>query len=63
LPRIKRKEINALVLLVDHCIWLERNNRVFDKFTTFPMEVCQKIKAEFQQWKRTKLCGALREID
>jgi hypothetical protein len=29
-PRKKRKEINALVILVARSIWLERNSRVFD---------------------------------
>jgi hypothetical protein len=26
--------VNALVLLMTHCLWLERNNSAFDKFTT-----------------------------
>jgi hypothetical protein len=56
-PRKRRKEINALVVLVTRCIWLERNSRVFDKFATMPMEVCRKIRAEFQLWKKAKLCG------
>jgi hypothetical protein len=46
-PRNIRKEINALVLLVARSIWLERNNRVFEKFTTIPAEVCRKIREEF----------------
>jgi hypothetical protein len=57
LPRSKKKEINALVILVVRSIWLERNSRVFDRFATLPMEVCRKLRVEFAQWKRAKLCG------
>jgi hypothetical protein len=56
-PQKQRKELNALVLLVARAIWLERNSRVFDKFATMPAEVCRKIKEEFSQWKRARLCG------
>lgn len=31
-PKKYRKELNSLVILVVRCLWLERNNRVFDKF-------------------------------
>jgi hypothetical protein len=30
---------------------------VFDKFANMPMELVRKIKADFDQWKRAKLCG------
>jgi hypothetical protein len=34
-PRKQRKELNALMLLVTRSIWMERNNRVFDKFALY----------------------------
>jgi hypothetical protein len=62
-PRKKRKDVNALVTLVSRSLWLERNNMIFDKFANMPMEVCKKIKAEFQQWKRAHLCVSVGEIE
>jgi hypothetical protein len=35
----------------------------FLTFTTLPMGVCRKIKAEFQLWLRAKLCGVVGEIE
>jgi hypothetical protein len=58
-----RKELNSLEILIARCLWLERNSRVFDKFTSMPSEVCCKIRAEFDQWKKAKLCGVLEEIE
>jgi hypothetical protein len=46
-PDHNRREINSLIVLVARALWLERNSRVFDKFATMPMEVCRKIRAEF----------------
>jgi hypothetical protein len=54
-PANNRKELNALVILVSRELWLERNARVFDNVATLPMELCRRIKAEFDQWERTKL--------
>jgi hypothetical protein len=63
IPSVHRKEINALVILVTRCLWLERNSRVFDRFATLPGEFCRKICVEFELWKRAKLCGEMGEID
>jgi hypothetical protein len=62
-PRKDRKELNALVILIARCLWLERNSRVFEKFASMSSEVCRKIRAEFDQWKRANLCGVLGEIE
>jgi hypothetical protein len=64
-PKENRKELNALVtlVLVSRCIWLERNSRVFDKFATLPMPVIRRIKEEFEQWRRAKLCGVFERIE
>jgi hypothetical protein len=56
-PKKQRKDLNALVMLVTRCLWLERNSRVFDKFATIPLEVVRKIKAELEQWQKAMLCG------
>jgi hypothetical protein len=62
-PRKDQKEINSMVILVARFLWLERNNRVFDKLATMPSKLCRRIRAEFDQWKRAKLCGQLGEIE
>jgi hypothetical protein len=54
-PANQRKAINALVTIVSRELWLERNARVFGKLATLPTELCRRIKAEFEQWKRGKL--------
>ena len=56
-PHQLRKEINSLIILVARCLWLERNNRVFDKVAPMPWTVCGKIRDEFDLWKRAKLRG------
>jgi hypothetical protein len=61
IPKKQKKEINALILLVARCLWLERNSRVFDRFATMPTEFCRKLEVEFKLWRRAKLCGAVRE--
>jgi hypothetical protein len=63
IPKRQKKEINALILLVARCLWLERNSRVFDKFATMPVEVCRKIWVEFDLWKKANLCGSIGEIE
>jgi hypothetical protein len=55
-PIRQKKEINAQIILVARCLWLERNSRVFDRFATMPVEVCWKIGVEFDLWKKAKLC-------
>jgi hypothetical protein len=62
-PRNHHKELNSLIVLVARCLWLERNNMVFDKFGTMPIEVCRKIMEEFKLWKQAGLCGVLGEIE
>jgi hypothetical protein len=57
IPSRHRKEINSLVVLVARELWLERNARVFDWTVTMPAELVKRIAAEFEQWKRAKLCG------
>ncbi|CAM0949475.1 unnamed protein product [Alopecurus aequalis] len=49
--RQNRKELNALIILVARELWLERNGRVFDKVDVLPMELCRRIKAQFELWK------------
>jgi hypothetical protein len=61
-PRKKRNEINTLIILMATSISLERNGRVLNKFATALMEVCRKIKADFELWKKAKLCGNQGEI-
>jgi hypothetical protein len=60
--RADKKEINSLIILVTRALWLERNNMIFDKFTSMPREVCRKIRAEFELWKMVKLCGKVGDI-
>jgi hypothetical protein len=57
IPTRYRKEINSLVVLVARELWLERNARIFDRAATMPVELVRRIAAEFEQWKRAKLCG------
>jgi hypothetical protein len=53
-----RREVNTLMILVTRELWLERNARTFDKVAVLPMELCRRIIAEFEQWKRTGLWGS-----
>jgi hypothetical protein len=54
-PGPGRREVNSLVILVARELWMERNARPFDKITVLPMELCRRIAAEFELWKRARL--------
>ncbi|CAM0906467.1 unnamed protein product [Alopecurus aequalis] len=57
-----RKEVNSLVILVAHSLWLERNSRVFDKVATMATECRRRILVEFEGWKAAGLCGVTRDV-
>jgi hypothetical protein len=62
-PTLHGKEDNGLIILVARCIWLGRNNRVFEKVATMSCEVYRFILVDFEQWKRAKLRGVVGNID
>jgi hypothetical protein len=58
-PANFKKELNSLVVLVARKIWLEWNARIFDKFTTMPRPLCDRIQRQFELWKSARICGGV----
>ena len=58
-PKKVRKALNGLVILTARSIWLERNNRVFDRVASTAMTVCTRIRQEFELWIAAGLCGEM----
>lgn len=49
-PEVARREVNALIILVLHSIWKERNRRVFDTVAMTRNGLTSLIWEEWRVW-------------